>query len=71
MNRAFYISQHVIDTINSLPIDERVSISSAIIGELILGESAKEHLSPTEVMLYSVIRRYIEQDTVRETRNYV
>lgn len=66
MNRAFFISQHVIDTINSLPVEERVSISSALIGEFILGESPKNHLSPVEDMLYSIIKRYVEQDTFKK-----
>lgn len=66
MNGSILISSHVINTINSLPMEERVAVSSALIGELILGETpTEEHLNSVETLLYTVIRQYVRQDSAR------
>lgn len=66
MNGSILISSHVIDTINSLPLEERVAVSSALVGEMILGKApCDDSLSPIETLLYTVIRQYVRQDSAR------
>lgn len=65
MNDAILISPHVINTIKSLPAEERVAIASALTGELILGSNPANSLSPMQEMIYSIIRFYIKQDTLK------
>lgn len=66
MSSSILISSQVIDTINALPMEERIAISSALIGEMILGHPVSEdHFSPEENILYSVIRQYVRQDSAR------
>ena len=40
MAKSFFITSHVIDTINALPADERVAVTTALAAELILGVEA-------------------------------
>lgn len=63
MNRSFLISQRVIDTINSLSDEYRVNVSSALIGELILGEPSRRFLTGEEAMLYDIIRDMVTRDS--------
>lgn len=65
MNDAILISPHVINTIKSLPAEERIAIASALTGELILGSNPANSLTPMQEMIYSIIRFYIKQDTLR------
>lgn len=65
MNGATVISQHVINTIKSLPKEERRAIANAIARDVILGEDASSSLTPIEAMLFSMIRFYVRQDTLR------
>lgn len=66
MNGTILISSHVINTINSLPMDERVAVSSALIGEMILGHTpTEENLNPVETLLYTIIRQYVRQDSAK------
>lgn len=64
MNKAIVISPHVINTLRSLPSDERPNIASAIAGEILLGNTAFK-LEPIESMIYSIIRFYIDRDSAR------
>lgn len=59
------ITPHVINTINSLPDEERAAIANTLAAELILGEKPKTALSPMQEMLYSIIRFYVKQDTIK------
>lgn len=59
------ITSHVINTIKSLPLDEQAAITSALINELILDCHQKKTLSPVQEMLYSIIRFYIKQDSMK------
>lgn len=68
MNNSIVISSHVIDTLNSLPKDEQVALSSALIAELILKQNAADLLTPVQKILYTVIRRYVVQDSSRIER---
>lgn len=65
MNSSFIISPRVIDTINSLSNDDRAPISNALSREFILGQDPQELLTPTQSIIYAVIRFYVTQDTER------
>ncbi len=65
MNDAILISPHVINTIKSLPAEERIAIASALTGELILGSNPSNSLTPMQEMIYSIIRFYVRQDTLK------
>lgn len=65
---AFFISPRVIDTINSLPLVDRLPITNALSAELILGQDPTESLTPMQNILYAMIRFYITQDTDRNRR---
>lgn len=61
------ITPHVINTINSLPDEERTAIANTLAAELILGEKPEDLLSPMQEMIYSIIRFYVKQDTIKYT----
>jgi hypothetical protein len=65
MATPFVISSRVIDTVNSLPPEDRISISNALSAEFILGNDPSESLTPMQNMLYAMIRFYVVQDTER------
>lgn len=65
MKQSLVITPRVINTIKSLPEAERVSIVSAIAGELILGHDASSSLTPMESIVYAMIRSSIEHDSRR------
>lgn len=69
MASSFYISPRVIDTINSLPIKDRIPISNALSSEFILGRDPTESLTPLQNMLYTMIRFYVTQDTERNKQD--
>lgn len=61
--KSIVFSQRVINTINSLPMEDRVAISTAMFGEFVLGMKENLGLSSQHVMLYAVIRQYILRDS--------
>lgn len=63
-----YISPRVIDTVTSLPIEDRIPISNALSMEFILGQDPTDTLTPMQAMLYAMIRFYVTQDTERNRR---
>lgn len=65
MNQSIVLSAHVINTIKSLPKEEKLAIVSAIAGELILGANIDDELTPSQSMLYAIIRDYVRRDSVR------
>lgn len=65
MNDSLVISQHVVNTIQSLPQEERVVISNALVSEFILGENPESVLTPFQAMLYSVVRYYVKKDNAK------
>lgn len=65
MNNSIVISSHVINTINSLPKEERIAVASAFVSDMIIGVNPEEELSSVQTMLYSVIKFYIQQDSAR------
>ncbi len=70
MNEAILITPHVIDTIKSLPSEERIAIATALTGELILGRDPSKSLSPLQEMIYSIIRFYVKQDTMKYNKSH-
>lgn len=65
MKTPFYISPRVIQTINALPLEDRIAVASAITGELILGEKVTTELTPTQSLVFTIIRSYVKHDTRR------
>jgi hypothetical protein len=65
MNSAIIITPHVINTIKALPEGERSAITNALAQEMILGRESHQSLSPYQEMLYSIIRFYVERDTMK------
>lgn len=64
MNRSIIITPHVINTLKSLPAKERTAITNALAEDMILGDVATG-LSPYQQMLYSIIRFYVDRDTMK------
>ncbi len=68
MNNSILISPRVIDTIKSLPTEEREAIASALAAELILGKDPDDSLNSFQSVLYSMVRFYVKHDTERMNR---
>ena len=68
MANAIFISPRVIDTITSLPSDDRQTITAALSHEFILGGDPYTMLTPVQGIVYAMIRHYVEQDTERNRR---
>lgn len=67
-HQSIILTPRVIDTINSLPAEERLAIASALAGEIILRIPVKEELTSEQSMLYAIIRDYIRRDSIRHNR---
>ena len=65
MNRSVYFSTRVLDTINSLPSDERSTMAAALTSEFILGEDVAGSLTGVQKMVYCILRHYVRQDMRR------
>lgn len=65
MNQSIVLTPHVINTINSLPTEERYAIATALAGEILLGANIDGELTAQQQMIYSIIRDYIRRDTAR------
>ena len=51
-HQSIVISSHVINTINSLPEEEKVAVATAFVSEMIMGVDPENALSPLQAMLY-------------------
>lgn len=60
-----YFSRRVIDTVTSLPQEDRIAISNALGMEYILGMDPAETLTPLQNILYAMIKFYVRQDASR------
>lgn len=71
METTFVISPRVINTINSLPVEERLAVTSALAAELILGaeSTGDTSLTPMQEVIYSMIKMYVRRDTERVQRS--
>lgn len=65
METAFVITPNVINTINSLPQEDRLAITSALAVEMILGCETTSGLTPVQEILYAMIKSYVSRDTER------
>jgi hypothetical protein len=68
MATTIVLSQSVINTIQSLPQDERLTIAAAIAGEMILGREVRQDLTPFENLIYTMISCNVERDSARFCR---
>ena len=65
METAFVITPHVVNTLNSLPEQERVAVTSALAVELLLGTRCQGELSPMQEVIYTRLSHYVRRDTER------
>ncbi len=65
MDRTIVITPNVINTLRSLPYEERMSVASALAGEILLGAGPCDNLEPMESMIYQIIRFYVDQASAR------
>ncbi|MCM1137177.1 MAG: hypothetical protein NC221_05755 [Duncaniella sp.] len=65
MENPFIISKRVINTIKSLSAADREPICNAMSMEFILGQNPQSTLTPMQNVIYSIIRFYVNQDTIR------
>ena len=65
MRTSIVITPHVINTINSLPMEERLAVTAALAGEMILGGKAQKDLTPMQEMIFSLIKSYVKRDSER------
>lgn len=67
MQNSVIISQHVINTIKSLPDTDRKAIAYAMATEILLNENPCENLSGFQSMIYTMIKFYVDRDTQRHS----
>lgn len=65
MNTAIVFTPHVLNTLRALPYEERLSVASALAGELLLGAGQCSDLAPEESMIYEILRFYVNQASAR------
>lgn len=64
MSKTIVISDDVINTINSLSEEDRISMLAAISGELICGHSVENNLTSMQRIIFSIIRNAVKRSTV-------
>ncbi|MCM1520997.1 MAG: hypothetical protein NC098_09445 [Lachnoclostridium sp.] len=64
MKATFTISPRVINTITSLPAEDRDVITTALARELILGQEVDSQLSPMQAIVYAIVKHYVKQDSM-------
>ena len=69
MNQTIVITPNVLNTLRSLPYEERMSVASALAGEMLLGAGPCNDLSPEESMIYQILRFYVNQASARYNKN--
>lgn len=62
-NHSFFISQRVINTVQSLPDALRDKIVGALAADLLLGQSPESTLNPMQMVYYIMIKDYVNRDT--------
>lgn len=63
MNKTFVISDDVINTINSLPEEDRIAMSAAIASEMICGRNVERNLNSMQRIILSIIRSSVQRST--------
>lgn len=67
-NKTFVINDDVINTINSLSEEDRISISAAIAGEMICGRSVENNLTSMQRIIFSIIKSSVKRSTDAYTK---
>lgn len=65
MANSVLFSNKVIETLMSLPEDERLSVTHALVGRMLLGNENVDALSPMEKIIYSMLSINIRRDSAR------
>ena len=68
--QSILISPRVINTINSLPEDERIAVVTAFVGDMIMGVKVEDSLTPIQTMLYAVIKSYVQRDSYKYNQEH-
>lgn len=63
LKKTFVINDDVINTINSLSEEDRISISAAIAGEMICGRSVEDNLTSMQRIIFSIIKSAVKRST--------
>ena len=63
LNKTIVINDDVINTINSLSEEDRITISAAIARELICGEKVEMNLTSMQRVIFSIIRTAVKRST--------
>lgn len=66
MNNAIVITSQVLNTLRSLPYEERLNVASALSTEMLLGLGPCSDLSPNENIVYQMLRCFVQ----RASQNY-
>lgn len=70
MNRtAIVITQNVLNTLRSLPYEDRLNVASALAGEMLLGAGRATDLEPQQALVYDILRNYVQQASERYSRS--
>lgn len=65
MANSVYFSPRIIDTVSSLPAQDRMAVSNALSMEFILGIDPTDTLTPMQNIIYNMIKFYVRQDASR------
>ncbi len=68
MNRPIVFTPAVLNTLRSLPYEQRLEVASALTGELLLGAGESTDMEPEPSMIYSILRFYVKQASDRYNR---
>lgn len=68
MNRSIVFTPAVLNTLRSLPYEQRLEVASALTGELLLGAGESTDMEPEPTMIYSILRFYVKQASDRYNR---
>lgn len=63
MSKTIVISDDVINTINSLSEEDRITMSAAIAGELICGHSVEKNLNSMQRVIFAILRNSVRRST--------
>lgn len=65
MNKTIVITSHVLNTLRSLPYEERMNVASALAGEMLLGTGPCDDLEPQENIIYQILRSQVNRASAR------
>lgn len=65
MDKTIVISADVINTINSLPQEDRIAMAATLAAEMICGQQAAENLNSMQRIIFAIIRSSVNRSTRR------